>query len=202
MADSATSAGAAGATSVGAAGAARGADVWTSTRLFMRHPSLAEIPPLPEPPAGYVLRGYQPVDGSGLAALLTRAFGEAWDEARVRRDLAETPDVEQIYLIAYHDKLVATASARLLPDEYPGSGYVHWVGADPAHQGKGLGRLVSLRLLHHFRAAGLRDAVLETNGFRLPAVRTYLRLGFVPERHYGDADEQRRWSRLLPQIVR
>jgi len=194
MADSATSA--------GAACAACGADVWTSTRLFMRHPSLIDIPPLPEPPAGYVLRGYQPVDGTGLAALLTRAFGEAWDEARVRRDLAETPDVEHIYLIAYHDKPVATASARLLPDEYPGSGYVHWVGADPAHQGKGLGRLVSLRLLHHFRAAGLRDAVLETNDFRLPAVRTYLRLGFVPECHYSDADEQRRWSRLLPQVVR
>jgi len=80
MADSATSA--------GAAGAAHGADVWTSTRLFMRHPSLAEIPPLPEPPAGYVLRGYQSDDGPGLAALLTRAFGDAWDEARVRRDLA------------------------------------------------------------------------------------------------------------------
>lgn len=191
MADSATS-----------TGAAHGDDVWTRTRLFMRHPSLIDIPPLPEPPAGYVLRGYQPTDCTGLAALLTRAFAEPWDEARVRRDLAEAPDVERIYLVVHHDTPVATASARLAPDEYPGSGYIHWVGADPAHQGKGLGRLVSLRVLHHFRAAGLRDAVLETNDFRLPAVRAYLRLGFVPERHYGDADEQRRWSRLLPQIVR
>jgi mycothiol synthase len=50
-------------------------------------------------------------------------------------------------------------------------------------------------VLAHFAAAGLDQAVLETDAFRLPAVRTYLRLGFVPEpRAPGDA---RRWSTVL-----
>ena len=49
-------------------------------------------------------------------------------------------------------------------------------------------------------AAGLDQAVLETDDFRLPAVRTYLRLGFVPEpRTPGDA---RRWSKVLRNLAR
>jgi mycothiol synthase len=46
----------------------------------------------------------------------------------------------------------------------------------------------------------LDQAVLETDDFRLPAVRTYLRLGFVPEpRTPGDA---RRWSKVLRNLAR
>jgi hypothetical protein len=42
--------------------------------------------------------------------------------------------------------------------------------------------------------------VLETDDFRLPAVRTYLRLGFVPEpRTPGEA---RRWSKVLRNLTR
>ena len=53
---------------------------------------------------------------------------------------------------------------------------------------------------HLFVAAGLDQAVLETDDFRLPAVRTYLRLGFVPEpRTPGDA---RRWSKVLRNLAR
>lgn len=183
-----------------AASGAEGATEWERTRLFMRRPWLDELPGEPPLPGGARLRAATPDDCDPLATLLTRAFGEPWDAERVQRDLAEAPDVEAIYVVACEDRLLATASARLLPDRYPGSGYVHWVAADPEAQGKGLGTLVTLRVLRHFRDAGLRDAVLETNDFRLPAVRSYLRLGFVPD--CADHDEQVRWARLLPRLVR
>lgn len=57
--------------------------------------------------------------------------------------------------------------------------------------------LLTCRVLEHFRAAGLADAVLETNTYRFAAQRTYLRLGFVPV--YRDTEEMIRWARLLPQ---
>jgi mycothiol synthase len=64
-----------------------------------------------------------------------------------------------------------------------------------AERGGRLGEVVTRRVLAHFAAAGLDQAVLETDAFRLAAVRTYLRLGFVPEpRAPGDA---RRWSTVL-----
>jgi mycothiol synthase len=168
----------------------------------MRRPWLDDLPEPPALPPGYTLRAYRSDDLPALATLLTRAFGDPWDEERVRRVLVEAPDVEETYLIAHQDRLVATASARVMPDVYPGSGYLHWVGTDPEHQGKGLGTLVSIRVLHHFRDAGLRDAVLETQTNRVRAVRTYLRLGFVPEYHYGDPGEQLRWAQVLTRVVR
>jgi mycothiol synthase len=166
----------------------------------MRRPYLDELPDAPPLPPGYAVRPYEPADLAGLAEMLTAAYGVRWDEARVRRDLAEAPDVERIYLAVHDGTPVATASARLVPQRFPGSGYVHFVGTAPEHRGKGLATLVTLRVLHHFREAGLRDAVLETDDFRLPALRTYLRLGFVPE--YREPEQQRRWARLLPRLVR
>ena len=171
-----------------------------TTQLFMRRPSLDDLPPAPPLPEGYVLRTCEPGDLPALAAVLTAAFDTAWDEEKVRRDLAEAPDVECVYVVALEGVPVATASARLLPDRFPGSGYVHWVGADPRHQGKGLGTLVSRRVLEHFRAANLADAVLETDDYRLAAIRSYLKLGFVPE--YPDAGHKLRWARVLPRLVR
>ena len=178
------------------------ADEWHSTRLFMRRPWLDDLPPFPSLSEDYVLRRGVHADLPALATLLTCAFDEVWDEERVRRTLLDAPDVEATYVVARGDLLVATASARLMPEHYPGSGYLHWVGADPTHHGKGLGMLVNLRVLQHFQEAGLRDAVLETQDFRVAAVRSYLRIGFVPEYHYGDAGETLRWARLLPRIVR
>ncbi|MDP9363358.1 MAG: GNAT family N-acetyltransferase, partial [Chloroflexota bacterium] len=60
--------------------------------------------------------------------------------------------------------------------------------ADPAHCGRGLGRAVTLATLHRFRELGRRDAVLETDPPRLPAIRLYLALGFRPE-PFGPEDD-------------
>lgn len=168
----------------------------SESQLLMCRPNLDDLPALPPLPPGYTLRPYAPADCPVLAALLQRAFEQPWDQERVRRNLVAAADVEAIYVIAYEHCPVATASARVMPDVYPGSGYIHWVATDPDHAGKRLGWLVSLCVLHHFRCGGLRDAVLETDDWRLPAIHTYLRLGFIPVyRHAGD---RRRWSRLFP----
>jgi mycothiol synthase len=175
---------------------------WERTRLFMRRPWLGDLPVIAVPES-YTVRAYQHGDLPALCDLLTRAFGETepWDEGRVRRTLVDADDVEETYVVAESDRLLATASARLTA-RYPASGYLHWVAADPDVQGKGLGTLISARVLRHFREHGLRDAVLETHNFRLPAIRSYLRLGFVPEYEYDDPDERMRWVRVLPQLVR
>lgn len=174
---------------------------WEASRLFMRRPWLDDLPEGPRLPEGYILRTYQAADLPPLARLLCRAFGDvSWDETRTARALLDDRSVLATYVVTRGNALVATASVRVL-EAYPGSGYLHWVGADPGEQGKGLGTLVSLRVLRHFKEMGLRDAVLETQTFRVAAVRTYLRLGFVPEYHYDDPDGQLRWARLLPQLV-
>lgn len=166
----------------------------------MRRPNLDALPDVPELPAGYVLREYQEQDRDELAELLYRAFDDdAWTPQKVQDSLIDAPDVKKTFVIAFQGMPVATASARLLPEQYPGSGYVHWVAADPAHKGQRLGYIASLAVLHEFVRLGCKDAVLETDDFRLPAIKVYRSLGFEPEhRHESHAG---RWAEVISRIL-
>jgi mycothiol synthase len=168
-------------------------------QLFMRQPDLSDLPPAPSLEPGYVLRPAVPADHEQLAALLSEAFGDSWDAQRVAVEFSPGNGVEATYVVAGRAGVVATAAARRLPDRYPDAGYVHYVGARYSERGKRLGEVVTQRVLAHFAAAGLHQAVLETDDFRRPAIWTYLRLGFVPEpRAPGDIV---RWSRVLRNLT-
>lgn len=158
----------------------------------MRRGSLRDLPP-PELPPGVALHPGGAGDEPALALLLRAAFeDETWTEERVRRALTAAPDVERVLVLRADDEIVATASARLLPERFPGAGYVHWVAVAPAKRGLRLGAAVTLAVLHAFRELGLDTAVLETDDHRLPAIRTYLRLGFEPLE--ADAESAARWA--------
>lgn len=152
--------------------------------LFLRRPHLRDLPPVLLPP-GYRLRVAQDstVDQGDVGKVLAGAFPDKdWSLEKTRERLWDDTTVACVYLV--HDAQgngAATASVRVMPEQHPGSGYVHWVGASPDHRGKGLGYAVTLATLHEFVRRGLTDAVLETDDFRIPAIRIYLGLGFMPE---------------------
>ncbi len=160
----------------------------------MRRPDLAE---LPAAVAAIDVAG--PDDADALARLLTASFGEPWDAAKVRRDLLDEPTVSQTFLIRDGDRVVATASARTLPETHPGAGYLHWVASDPEARGRGIGRDVVLAVLHRFAADGCAASVLETDDHRLAAIKLYLRLGYVPQ--YPEPDHERRWSVIFRALL-
>lgn len=147
----------------------------------MRRPHLDDLPPLPPLPPDHALRPANAADEETISAMMISAFGPEWSVDKVRRELLDDPSVVETIVATVGGGPVATASARLMPEAYPGSGYVHWVGTDAAHRGKRLGYAVTLAVLRRFRALGCRDAVLETDPVRLPAIRVYLSLGFQPE---------------------
>jgi mycothiol synthase len=166
----------------------------------MRLPELSDLPPAPPYESCYALRAAVPADHGQLAELLSEAFGDRWDAKRVAAEFSPGNGVEATYLVVSPAGVAATAAARRLPDRYPEAGYLHYVGARPSERGRRLGEVVTRRVLVHFADSGLSQTVLETDDFRLPAVRTYLRLGFVPEpRAAGDAV---RWSKVLRNLTR
>jgi mycothiol synthase len=170
-------------------------------QLLMHRARLEDLPPLPACPTGYQLRDYRSgADDEALARLMGRAFGDAtWTRERVRQAFVADATVHATIVIAAEDGLAATASVRLVPDQYRGSGYVHWVGTDPAHGGKRLGAIASLAVLHRFVGLGCRDAFLETDDHRIPALKTYLALGFQPvERGEGHAE---RWREIQARLA-
>jgi len=77
-------------------------------------------------------------------------------------------------LAASHWTKVATADRQ----ESTTTGEVYVVGVDPAYQGLGLGRAVTVLGLEHLLERGLTEAFLYVDADNTAAVRTYSRLGF------------------------
>ena len=64
----------------------------------------------------------------------------------------------------------------------PGLGEVYVVGVDPAEQGSGLGRALTLAGLHYLRDLGVGEVMLYADEDNVPAIRMYEALGFTRAR--------------------
>jgi mycothiol synthase len=157
---------------------------------------LDDLPEM-EAPDEYRLRNYQPGDEAAWAATLNAAFPESngsWTEEKIEKEftLSELFRPERIFFVERDGRIIGVAAAWQRDD--PDWGYVHWVGVEPGHQGKRLGRLVTLATLHQFKREGKRASFLETDEPRIPAIRTYLSLGFEPDLRGEKYQEM--WARI------
>jgi mycothiol synthase len=77
-------------------------------------------------------------------------------------------------------------------------GYLHFVGVRPKWAGHKLGFCVSCVATESFKTDGCTDATLNTDPFRLAALKTYLRIGYRPQiRHEAHVEI---WKKVIPQI--
>jgi mycothiol synthase len=173
-----------------------------SESIFMYRPNLQGIP-VPALPLGYTLEQLVNTKGAAeLGQLLTQAFDENWDIERANKELLLAPDVHAVYVVMCQDKMVATASSQLRAHRSPTSGYVHWVGTHPDFRGQRLAYALVAKVLQDFVVRGYQDAYLETQPYRLPAIKTYLRLGFIPVYEFEGQDFQAVWSEIFQNLLR
>lgn len=168
------------------------------SQLFMRRPNLEGLPDLPPLPAGYEWRELREEDLEPVAALMTVAFeDDSWTSERVHREFVAAAEVKKTFVIGCSGVAVAAASVQI-PEKSPETGFLHWVAADPEHRGKRLGYLVSLAVLHELARHGCKDTALLTDDPRLPAIKTYLNLGFLPE--HRDESHPDRWKAVAARL--
>ena len=88
-------------------------------------------------------------------------------------------------------KTVASTTAMVLSS---GEGYIHMVGCDVNYRGRGLGTLLLREAMSILYDKGCEFVTLTTDDFRVPAIKSYLRAGFLPV--LNDVDMRERWSTL------
>jgi mycothiol synthase len=159
--------------------------------------------PLPqvEPPAGVVLRAFRPgMDDEPWLALNAKAFAGhpeqgAWTARDLHVRMGESwfdPEgfllaEEAGQLIGFHWTKVHGGAGRsgaepggeMAQHAHDPMGEVYVIGVDPGHQGRGLGRLLTVAGLARLRGQGLAQAMLYVESDNAPALATYRALGFT-----------------------
>lgn len=147
----------------------------------MRRPAAL---PLPEPavPEGVTIRGYTAADADELVRVNAAAFAHhpeqgAMDHADLAERMAE-PWFDPAGLLMAHDgdRLLAFHWTK---QHSPTLGEVYVVGVDPAAQGRGLGKVVTLAGLRHLAGLGVDEIHLYVESDNAPAVALYSALGFT-----------------------
>jgi len=162
-------------------------------QLHMFRPRLDDLPPV-SLPEGCELRTFAPGDETVWERIIGISFGKNPGDIPFGKSMLESGQFqpERVFFIRHdgEDAAVAAAYSRK-PESMPACGYLHYVGVLPGHTGLRLGYWVSLAALHRMRGEGRERAHLQTDDFRLPAVKTYLNLGFIPV--LVDENQRQRW---------
>lgn len=147
-------------------------------------------------PQGYTLKTYGPQDEEEYLALMRLAGFTYWTEEVLKETLASALPGGLVFVV--HDKTKKIVATTVACHRGYLRGELGWVAADPDHQGKGLGYVVCSAVIKCFLEAGYREIYLQTDDFRLPAIKIYLNLGFEPV--LSDADMRQRWGKVLGEL--
>ncbi|GAB3773463.1 mycothiol synthase [Nocardioides ginsengisegetis] len=142
--------------------------------------------PLPEMdvPDGIEIRGFRPGDEDEVVRVNAAAFVDhpeqgAMDRANLAQRMAQPWfDPEGLLLATRQGNdhtLLGLHWTKHHPDAF---GEVYVVGIDPAAQGGGLGKVLTLAGLHHLKQRGATEVILYVESDNAPAIAVYSRLGF------------------------
>lgn len=111
-----------------------------------------------------------------------------------------TVSVDNIFMICDSNGTVAGTATARRPTEnhYEGIGILHMVAVADEYKGKGLAGPVCEAAVNRVKSMGYRGCYLSTDDFRLPAIKTYLKLSFIPI--ITDDEMRARWEKVLAQL--
>jgi mycothiol synthase len=145
--------------------------------------------PAVEPPPDLAIRAFRPgTDDEAWVALNAKAFAHHPEQGSMTvADLRERQaepwfDAAGFFLAWRGDRLAGFHWTKVHPARHGHPepvGEVYVLGVDPAEQGDGLGKTLTLVGLSHLRDLGLSEVILYVDADNTPAVKVYAKLGFV-----------------------
>ncbi len=105
---------------------------------------------------------------------------------------------DKCFFILEGDEAVATVT--VICDYENREGYIHMVACKEGFRGKGYGTLLNQIAEYTLKKEGMENAELTTDDWRIPAIKSYLRIGFEPVTKGEDFNE--RWEKIFEIIGR
>ncbi len=167
------------------------------SQLYMRKKTLDDLPALSAKleklPADISLHTHRKGDDAVWEALIEQCFGEHYGfEQNVSSCNGYAPT--HVFYLERGGENIAVSAAI----EEGSEGWLHFVGVAPSARGMGLSAHIVLAALYCFYARSFKSVVLSTDDFRIPAIKTYLSLGFEPI--MSDESHTERWRKVMDTI--
>lgn len=105
-------------------------------------------------------------------------------------------EYDKFYMVECDGEPAATLA--VICDYDKKQGYIHMVGCKPGFRGRGIGNKLAMQAVCTLVSAGMETAYLTTDDFRIPAIKSYLKAGFVPD--IKDEEHKKRWENVFNTI--
>lgn len=132
-------------------------------------------------PSGYQPRSYTQHDKGEILALLNQcSFNFSSDRLDALLNMCIPGGVHLIEHTETRRLVSMMMSLHSSSKEFPFGGQIGWLATDRDHRGLGLGRLSAATATNHFLERGYNNIWVTTQPYRIPAIRIFNSLGFVP----------------------
>lgn len=161
-------------------------------QLMMWRPDTLPVPDI-LPQDGYTIRTMRDGEAACWSHSCIGQFGvESESPEFFERKMGYSIPYDRIFYACIDDKPVGTATA-LINDE-GNRPFLHYIAVNPEHRGHKLGEALISAVLKKHLEDNLTGCFLTTDDFRVPAIKTYIKLGYLPVLWSDDARE--RWEKL------
>jgi len=120
----------------------------------------------------------------------TDTSGDYYDRAMVQQ-----PNYNESMCYIFSVDGQAASTVTVLCDPAAREGRIHMVACKPNARGRGLGHLMMAKATAVLKENGMETAALVTDDWRIPAIKTYLKVGFVPDLE-SEPDYRERWEKI------
>ena len=150
-------------------------------------------------PEGYVFDTHREEYVQRWIDLMTEAIGGGWSVENFKKNMLSRAGIypDGIFYII-NEKSGIIASATGIAGEDGITGDLHMVAVSPGYRGKGLSFPLCARVINYLNGRGIKKIKLTTDDHRVPAIKTYLKLGFIPV--LSDDTMAGRWNALSGRI--
>jgi len=151
-------------------------------------------------PEGFYLRTFKKQDKKGLIEIFRLSGLAEWSD--IEFEVVKSSFLPNGFFVVVEndtEKIVATMGARHTPNKFnPNAGDIGWLCSHPEFLGKRLGYAAAAAATNRLLEIGYTNIYVNTDDYRLPAIKIFLRLGFEPLMYNNGIEK--RWNIIFNKL--